>query len=268
MNEDKLLLGRIKDLARRSYEGNYVTNTDFLSASELYEVNALCAGEGLMTGRNQIEGVDFVIYGGPEEAERALICFLPSFMSEAEFLASEREQGDIISTILIEPVNRKFADELSHRDFLGALMNLGIERNRIGDIRSSASKGYVFVLKEVAGLICDELCRIKHTTVTCREVPVSDCDIVPEFCLVSGTVSSNRLDAILSLVYKLSRSKTAELVKSERVFVDGKTIVSPGYDLKDGERVSVRGFGKFEYKGESGVSKKGRLMISVKKYGK
>lgn len=266
MNEDKLLLGRIKDLARRSYEGNYVTNTDFLSASELYEVNALCAGEGLMTGRNQIEGVDFVIYGGPEEAERALICFLPSFMSEEEFLASEREQGDIISTILIEPVNRKFADELSHRDFLGALMNLGIERNRIGDIRSERTRGYVFVLKEVAGLICDELCRIKHTSVTCREVPVSDCDIVPEFCPVSGTVSSNRLDAILSLVYKLSRSKTAELVKSERVFVDGKPIVSPGYDLKDGERVSVRGFGKFEYKGESGVSRKGRLMVSIKKY--
>ncbi len=268
MDNEKLLLGRIKDLAKRSFEGNYVTNTEFLSASELYEMKALCAGAGLFTGDRQIEGVDYCVYGGPEEAERALVCFLPTYMSAEEFLASERENGDIISCILIEPVNRKFADELSHRDFLGSLMNLGIDRNRIGDIRSDATRGYVFVLKEVAGLICEELCRIKHTTVTCREVPVGECDIVPEFAAVSGTVSSLRLDAVLSLVYKLSRGKTAELIKSERVFVDGKTILSPGHELRIGNRVSVRGFGKFEFEGSSGVSKKGRLMVSVKKYGK
>ncbi len=266
MDNDKLLLGRIKDLAKRAFEGNYVTHTDFLSASEVYEVNALCAGAGLFTGEYQIDGVDYCVYGGQNEAERSLICFLPSYMSAQDFLASEKENGDIVSCILIEPVNRKFADELSHRDFLGSLMNLGIERNRIGDIRSDATKGYVFVLKEVAGLICEELCRIKHTTVTCREVPVGDCDIVPEFATVTGTVSSLRLDAVLSLCFKLSRSKTTELIKSERVFVDGKTILSPGHELRIGNRVSVRGFGKFEFEGSSGLSKKGRLMVSVKKY--
>ncbi|MBR4753705.1 MAG: hypothetical protein IK054_00835 [Lachnospiraceae bacterium] len=266
MDNDKLILGRIKDLAKRAFEGNYVTHTDFLSASEAYEVNALCAGEGLITGDHQIDGVDYCVYGGSEDPDRVLMCFLPSYMSAQDFLAAERENGDIVSCILIEPANRKFADELSHRDFLGSLMNLGIERNRIGDIRSDATKGYVFVLKEVAGLICEELCRIKHTTVTCREVPVGDCDIVPEFADITGTVSSLRLDAILSLVYKPSRGKTAELIKSERVFVDGKTILSPGHELRIGNRVSVRGFGKFEFEGSSGVSKKGRLMVSIKKY--
>ena len=58
MDNDKLILGRIKDLAKRAFEGNYVTHTDFLSASEAYEVNALCAGEGLITGDHQIDGVD------------------------------------------------------------------------------------------------------------------------------------------------------------------------------------------------------------------
>ncbi|WP_026496444.1 YlmH family RNA-binding protein [Butyrivibrio sp. WCD3002] len=266
MDNERLLLGRIKDLARRAYENNYVTHTDFLSQSELYDVTSLCVSNGLITGENQIEGVDYCIYGGIEDPERAVICFLPSYLDSEAFLLQERSECDVVSCILIEPANRKFADELTHRDFLGSLMNLGIERNRIGDIRTDQTKGYVFVMKDVAALICDELCRIKHTTVKCKEVPVSECDIIPEFRILEGTVSSERLDAILALVYKLSRSKAQDLVESESVFVDGKTAHSGGYDLKEGSRVSVRGYGKFIYDGVQKATRKGRLSVKIKVY--
>ena len=266
MDNDKMLLGRIKDLARRANENNYITHTDFLSQSELFDVTSMCARDGLITGEKQIDGVSYSIYGGPEEPERAVMCFLPEYLDEETFLLQERADGAVVSCILIEPVNRRFADELTHRDFLGSLMNLGIERNRIGDIRTDQTRGFVFVMEEVAGLICDELCRIKHTTVKCRKVPVAECDIYPEFKEIEGTVSSERLDAILSFVYKLSRSKAQELVEAESVFIDGRTAHSPGYDLKTGARVSVRGFGKFIYEGIQRETKKGRFSVKAKIY--
>ena len=266
MDNDKMLLGRIKDLARRANENNYITHTDFLSGSEQFDVFSMCARDGLVTGENQIDGVSYGVYGGVDEPERAVICFLPEYLDEKNFLLQERSEGAIISCILVEPVNKRFADELSHRDFLGSLMNLGIERNRIGDIRTDQTKGFIFVMDEVADLICDELCRIKHTTVRCRKVPVTECDIVPEFKEIEGTVSSERLDAILAFVYKLSRSKAQELVQAESVFIDGRTAVSPGYDLRTGARVSVRGYGKFLYLGVQKETKKGRLSVKVNIY--
>ncbi len=266
MENDKLLLGRIKDLARRADENNYITHTDFLSQSELSAVSELCVKEKLVTGENEIDGTAVVIYGGVEEPERAVMCFLPGYLDREEFLLQEKRDGSIVSCILMEPLNKRFADELSHRDFLGALMNLGIERNRIGDIRTDSTRGFVLVMEEVSDLICDELVRIKHTSVKCRKVPASDCDIVPKFQELEGTVSSERLDAILAFVCKVSRQKAQELVSSEAVFVDGKTAHSPGYDLKEGARVSVRGFGKFIYLGVQRQTQKGRLAVKVKKY--
>lgn len=264
MDDDKLLLGRIKDLARRADENNYVTHTDFLSRSELHDVLALCAAEGMITGENRINGVEYCIYGGVEDPDRGVICLLPSYLDACEFLAQDEGLGDIVSCILIEPANRKFADELTHRDYLGSLMNLGIERNRIGDIRSDDSRGFVFVMSEVAGLICDELCRIRHTTVKCSIVPASACDIVPKFKEIEGTVSSERIDAILALVFRLSRNKAQDLIASESVIIDGKTITSPAVTLKQGMRVSVRGHGKFEYDELQGSTRKGRLSVKIK----
>ena len=264
MENEKLILGRIKDLSRRANENNYVTHTDFLSLSELSDITALCAREKLITGENEIDGVRYLVYGGMEDPDRAVMCFLPAYLEKEDFLFQKKQECNILSSILMEPANIKYADELTHRDYLGALMNMGIERNRIGDIRTNQKKAYVVVMSEVAGLICEELCRIKHTTVKCRIVPVTDCDIVPEYKEIEGTVSSERIDAILAFVFKLSRSKAQELVESEAVFIDGKTAHSAGYDLKSGSRVSVRGFGKFIYDGPSGQTRKGRLSVRVR----
>ncbi|MCR5402611.1 MAG: RNA-binding protein [Butyrivibrio sp.] len=266
MDNDRLLLGRIRDLARRTSEQNYITHTDFLSRSELSEAMSACAANGLITGTDQIDFVTFVKYGGTPDSDRAMICFLPSYLDKESFLRQADEEGVILCCIRIEPVNKRFADELTHRDYLGALMNLGIERNRIGDILTDSSKAYIFVTTDVADLICDELIRIRHTTVKCTRVPPQSCDITPSFKEIEGTVSSERLDAILALVYKLSRGKAQELIESEAVSVDGKISFSGGYDLKAGSVVSVRGHGKFIYLGTEKSTRKGRLLVKIKLY--
>ena len=98
----------------------------------------------------------------------------------------------------------------------------------------------------------------------CEIVRCSECGIEPKFQEISGSVASERIDAILAFVYHLSRSEAQKLIESESVFIDGRTAFSGGYDLKEGARVSVRGHGKFIYLGTTNTTRKGRLFINVK----
>jgi len=258
------LAGRLKDLANRAYQNGFATNTVFLSLSEQAHVYQIFASEGVPKNVNEYCGAKFLFYGGFDEAERAMIVFLPDYLDEETFLLSEKEEQSTISCIHILPVNNKFADELTHRDYLGALMNMGIERDQIGDILAGEKEAYVFATPEIATMIEKELIRIKHTSVKCMKVKASECDIRPEFQEVSGSVASERIDAIIAFVYHLSRSEAQKLIESESVFIDGRTAFSGGYDLKPGSRVSVRGHGKFIYDGQSGTTRKGRLFVKVR----
>ena len=128
------LAGRIRDLATRAYNNSFVTHTDFLSASEVASFYQQLASEGIPSNVKEYCGANYVVYGGFPDAERAMICFLPDYMDEETFMASEKAEPSVLSCVRIAPVNNKFADELNHRDYLGSLMNLGIERDQIGDI--------------------------------------------------------------------------------------------------------------------------------------
>jgi len=266
MDEKKLLLGRVKELSEKAYFNNYVTSTNFLSASELamfFDVT----GAVSMTGKGEaFSGATYCIYGGREDADRNTVCFLPTYLDAQTFLLMQETEPEIISCIHITPVNARFADELNHRDYLGALMNLGIERDMTGDIMCDENEAYIYVMKDIAPVICKELIRIKHTSVKCIEVMPNECTLQNHFEEIEGSVASERLDAILSFVYKLSRSQASELISAEQVFIDGRTAYSGGYDLKTGSKVSVRGKGKFIYDGIKGNTRKGRLYISVRIY--
>ncbi len=260
------LAGRVRDLATRAYMNNFVTHTDFLSVSEIAMFHQIMASEGVPSNVHEYCGAKYVVYGGFEDAERAMICFLPEYMDEETFLLAEKAEATVLSCVKVQPVNRKFADELNHRDYLGSLMNLGIERDQIGDILTGDDVAYVFATFEIAQMICKELIRIRHTSVKCEVVNSSECDIRPKFEEISGSVASERIDAILAFVYHLSRSEAQKLIESESVFIDGRVAYSGGYDLKDGARVSVRGHGKFIYLGTTNTTRKGRLFVKVNKF--
>ena len=260
------LSGRIKDLAGRAFNNNFITHTDFLSLSELAAFYQILASEGISSNVHEYCGAHYVVYGGFDEAERAMICFLPDYQDEEGFLMAEAAEHSVLACIHVRPVQEKFSDDLNHRDYLGALMNLGIERDQIGDIMTGEKEAYVFTTTEVADMICRELIRIRHTSVKCERVNGSECDIRPRFEEASGSVASERTDAILAFVYHLSRSDAQRLIENEQVFIDGRCAYSGGYDLKPGARVSVRGYGKFIYDGPTGTTRKGRLFVKVRKF--
>ena len=218
MTEDSLLAARVRELSRRAYEGDYLTHTVFLSASEqaaFFEVvrkDAAAGAGGCSISARTMNGAPYVVFGGWEEAERTVVTFLPSYMDRVTFLEGEMEVPQVVSCIEVRAVNARFADALSHRDCLGALMSLGIERDRIGDIltgdvQNAQGRSYIFALKENAELVCRELTRVKHTSVVCREVAPSACDVRPAFEEIQGFVASERLDAVIAMVWHLSRGR-------------------------------------------------------------
>ena len=250
MNKEELLLQkRLVELSRIAYTREIVTFSEFLNLNELNILNT--------TPKNMLLS-QYKTYGGYGLSERQMAAFLPD--------ALYYDYQYPIQIIEISPVNRKFAEELSHRDYLGAVMNLGIERCKLGDILIEDGKAILFAKEELAGYIMEHLTRIRHTTVRTSILPAFEDSYEPRYEELKGTVASVRLDTVLSLAYPLSRSKVTGLIEGARVFVNGKLVTSNGYRLKEGDILSVRKMGRIGYNGILSETKKGRYMVSIRKY--
>lgn len=210
-------------------------------------------------------GVDVKMDGGYAFAERRVACFYPRGAQYFEDTAPP------FSMITIRPKNGKFSDKLSHRDVLGTLMGLNIDRSCIGDIlflNDEKGRILVFVIsEEIAEMIIGSVDRMKHTTVVCEPAP-ADLTITytPTFREVKASVASTRIDSVISAAFNESRSKMSDLFPARRVFVNSRLIMRTDYMLKEGDIVSVRGFGRFRYTEELGRSKKDRQMVLLEIY--
>ncbi len=248
--EVQKLRNRLRELAEKSFQQNMYTFTGFLGLSEQ---------DTFWKMESELKHAGYMICGGCENADRVVI----RFGSEEEF---GYEVAFPIVCIHIKPLIAKFADKLSHRDFLGALMNLGIERSTIGDIKVGEKEAYLFCLESIAEYICENLSQIKHTHVSCKitdnyaEIPQEE----PQTCMVQ--VSSMRIDAVIAKVYNKSRSECLELFRTGKVFIDGRLCENNSRLLKPGETVNARGYGKFVMQGEVRETKKGKLCVEVAVY--
>ena len=154
------------------------------------------------------------------------------------------------------------------------MMNLGIERECIGDIRILKGErmgAVIYARADMAEYIARNLTKVKHTDmdagcICLKELKGSGVVGIQEFEAVSVNIASERVDAVIAALYRVARQKAADVINAERVFINGQAVSSAGKTLKEGDRVSVRGTGKFIYDGISGTSKKGRLFADIRKY--
>lgn len=168
--------------------------------------------------------------------------------------------------VKIVPLNPKFADDkLTHRDYLGALINLGIERDCIEDILVGDSEAFVFTTDTMGPFINENLAKVKHTDVKTELVDESECTIVPQFDEVGVNVASERIDVIIAGVYNLSRNSAAKLINAEYVKLNNVICTNAGKTVPVGASVSVRNHGKFYYDGIDGTTKKSRLYVKIRK---
>ena len=249
-DEDVLVKKRFIELAKKSYDGGYFTFTNFLGLAEQSLFSEIA---------KDIRGIPYTVFGGAEGAERIIV----RFGSPEEF---GYEENFPIKALKIAPKSEKFADRLSHRDFLGSLMNLGIEREMLGDIVIINNVGYLFAKDEICEYICTSLSKIKHT-----DVRVSIAESLPDGDLYRTELrkiqlSSERLDAVIAKTFSLSRDDAQTLFKRGLIFVNGKCVESTSYTPKVGEVISARGHGRLVYRGYDSTSKKGKLNVSVELY--
>lgn len=234
-----MLEKRFNELYNRANQNYYPVFSDFLNLEE----QSVLAKSYLPC----------VLYGGYEGAERVV----------AGFGDNVCEQDFPIRCVEIKPVNKKFADKLSHRDFLGGLINLGIKRELLGDIIIFENSAYLFCLDKISNYIKDNLSRVRHTTVEVNEVDAPPVKAVEPKGAEEMVIASLRVDVAVCQVYNLSRNECAKLFETDKVFINSRKLESRSYQLKEGDMVSVRGYGRFQFVSVVRKTKKDRLVAEM-----
>lgn len=239
---------RFFDLANMADRKNIVTFSNFLNMNELNEFHQL----------ERELPVSYQLSGGYEFAERQMVAFIPD--------ALYYEWSFPICCIKYSPAYPKFAEELNHRDVLGALMNLGIERSRIGDIKLLEKDAYVFCEETLAEYLCSAITTMRHTVVSAEFVSLENFTFEQKYEQIFGTISSERLDTIISFLTNQSRSQSVMMIQSQKVFVNNKLVTSNAYFCKTGDVLSLRGYGKFIFDGVIGQTRKQKLKVALRQY--
>lgn len=249
MNEQDLCKKRLIDLSKQADFKEIVTFSDFLNLNEQNIYHTV--QKELYTHTK--------LFGGYEGAERQMIAFIPDALCY--------EWDYPIKCIHIVPKYPKFAENLTHRDVLGALMNLGIERSRLGDILCFENDYYVFCDEDIFSFIILELSKIRHTLVDLsEEIDYQHLQANIQLEESYDMVASNRIDCIIAKAFHLSRSESAQLLASEKVFINGKCVTNCNQSCESGAIISVRGKSRFIFENCNTTSKKGKLRVKFSFY--
>lgn len=250
--EERMLLARVLDKELQAERRNVLTATDFLTPQEQQLAGDLLRLMDLTEDR-------WTAYGGYEDAERRTLLFLPDWL-DAD---AARQQAPI--RYLRAEYRPEY--ELTHRDLLGSLMGLGIVREKVGDLLVTPESCDLIVEESVADFLLQNWLSAGRAKLKISELQQENLHM-PEVRreLIRDTVAALRLDAITAAGFRMSRGKAAALIASGRVQVNWRECTKPDKPLNQGDTVSARGFGKFVLAEVGGLTKKGRMGITVERY--
>lgn len=263
-NTDKqteFLYARLSDLRDGANSGIFRASA-FFTPHELVLVKRWISAQGCASNAR--------IYGGYEYAERARVYFLPDFMADdiSENIGElVRAYGYDDPTVLLKISGSGFR-KLSHRDYMGTVLSLGIERDSVGDIVvGSDSEAYIFCDRKVSGYIISELKKIARDAARVQEVSIPEGNFGERrYELLRDTVASLRFDAVVASCTNMSRDAAKKTVVSGFCELNYEQITSPDFEVNAGDVFSIRGKGKFRLRSVDGENARGRLRISVEKY--
>lgn len=201
-------------------------------------------------------GKNAFLYGGYDGAERTLLCVYPEWL--------EREAIEFPITAIT--LKYRKSDILAHKDFLGALMSLGIKRETVGDILITEGKAVVFLSEDIAGYVINELHTIGRVGVSVSRGIEGELPCASKKQTIRSTVASHRLDCVVAALCNLSRSSADELLRDGRVMLNSIITEKATKTISVGDKLTVRGYGKYEVTSTEGVTRKGRSVIVVEKY--
>ncbi len=255
--EDKLILAQLEDKIVQCNDRYMITTGYFL------DMRQRSIAEKLLQYK---QNVKYGFYGGFEDASRVIAVFLPEYI-ETDVVTHFEENPEDNPLVVLRGILSKGSPELSHRDYLGALMGLGIKREMTGDILVRPDGADIIVMREIASFIQMHMEKAGRARIDFKEVPVREL-IIPEVRIkeMIESVASLRLDNVISAVFNLSRSKAVEAIEAGIVFVNGMEVLKAEKHVGEGDKLVLRGSGKAVLKNIEGKSSKGRTIIKINRY--
>lgn len=244
--DDRLLLAQLLDRLEACRERSYLTSTRFLTPRE----RTLAEEAVRLSGAS----AECVFWGGYDDAERTIALFLPDYLTPEDAAAE--------APLALLRAEKSPADTLTHRDYLGALMGLQLERGVAGDILVHETGADLFVLREIADFLLLHFNRAGRKRITLSEVPPESLRrAAAEETEGEGSVASLRLDSVTALVFGLPRTQAQERIAHGQVLLDGRVCLRPDHEVAVGARITVRGKGRARITALGGVSRKGRQFL-------
>lgn len=246
-----MLLARVLDKLDTAQRRSIPAYTHFLSPGERAAAESLLAACGHPAHR---------FFGGFEGAERTVCGFAPDWMEPEELFGED-------SPLTAVRASFRAGAGLSHRDFLGSVLGLGLTREKTGDFLVGDDHCDLLILKETAPVVLSQLEQVGRCPVRCGEIGLDELEVKPpEVKLIRDTVAALRLDAVASSGFSLSRGRAADLIQSGRVSLNHREVLKPDRAVTQGDTVSCRGLGKFVVKEVGGLSKKGRITLVLERF--
>ena len=255
--EDRLLVSKLLDKIEFTAKRNSVEHTDFLDMRQRQMLEKVL---------KDIKFTNYVAFGGYKTAERTILVIYPSKLEEI-FQKNYFDYNSILGSIQIILPN-ELKRIYSHRNYLGAIIKIGMKREKVGDIIINADGAELILLKEAEKYVFNELKELtrfqkaEFKLIKLEELQLEE----PKTQILNIIIPSMRIDSIVSEVIRTSRSKAAEVIKEERVFVNHELITKGSKEVKTNDIITVRGKGRFKIGSILNHTKKGNVVIEVEKY--
>lgn len=256
-DDEKLLLSKILDKIKEIKTKNKIVHTDFLNLNEQKIAEVFL---------KKINENNYIMYGGIEESERKIIIFYPEKLSEI-FRNNIPNAEGIINVIRIDLPN-EMKGKYKHRNYLSAIIKLGVKREKIGDIIVNNDGADIIVDNTVLEFLLQELKLLKRFSKSnIFQIPVN---LIrksgQEKELITITIPSLRLDSLVSVLANVSRNKAVEIILSERVFLNYVVETKNSREVKIEDVITIRGKGRFTIKELIGESRKSKKIILIEKF--
>ena len=253
--EDKICLSQVLDKIEFSKIREKIENTDFL---DMYQISLV---ENFL---RKIRFDNYQLFGGYDDSERKILIVYPEKYNEKMIEKNYSKMLKIVRVELPEEEHGKY----SHRNYLGGIVKLGLKREKVGDILVSNDGADIIVVDDFSEILKNELPSLTRfesskinleelTNLRKKEIKIEEINII---------VPSLRLDNIVSDLARTSRSKAAEIINQERVFVNGQNETKLSKQVKLNDVITIRGKGRFIIKEFTGTTRSGRTVIKIEKY--
>lgn len=253
--EEKLLLSKITDKINFCERKNKIQVTDFLDLSQKQQVY-------IFLNTKKIK--NYLFYGGVEAAERVAVVFYPE---KLENIIQNINLNEYIKVVRIALPNENKGKYI-HKDYLGALMKLGLKREKVGDILVDENGADIIIKEDILKFVLSNLPSLtRFSKAKVEEISLEDVrKIESKKEIITITIPSMRIDNIVSELARCSRGKANELLATERVLVNYEVIQKSSKEIKPKDIVTIRGKGRFEIKEIKGNTRSGRILLEVGKF--